>query len=202
MPVRSVQDLLDAKARGEEIDYLFFWGHRPSADGSITKSCFSQWFVAPFEKDGIRYPTAEHFMMAGKAGLFGDTEVRDAILNTTDPGKAKALGRKVKDFVDAAWREHRWEIVVEANLLKFGRNPEMRDFLLTTGDKVLVEASPVDSIWGIGLAATSEAALNPARWKGLNLLGFALMEVRERLRSERVQSDCCTPTLKSSGPTI
>jgi hypothetical protein len=184
--MRSVNDVIEALGRGEPVEYLFFWGHRPSADGSITKACFSQWFEAPFEKDGRRYQTAEHFMMAGKAELFGDLAMRDAILEAADPRKAKALGRKVKGFDELTWLEHRWRIVVEANLLKFGQNTAIREFLLATGDKVLVEASPFDRIWGIGLAATREEALDPSRWKGLNLLGFALMEVRERLRPDMV----------------
>jgi len=182
--LRSREDLLAALARGIAVEYLFFWGHRPSADGSITKSCFSQWFEQPFEKGGTRYRTAEHFMMAHKAELFGDTAMREAILNADSPGKAKALGRKVRDFDEAVWLEHRWDIVVEANMLKFGQNERLREYLLTTGDKVIVEASPFDRIWGIGMAASHAEAYDPAKWKGLNLLGFALMDVRERLRTE------------------
>ncbi|WP_371850733.1 NADAR family protein [Pseudoduganella violaceinigra] len=161
---------------------VLFWGHQPSQDGAIKKTCFSQWFEAEFEVDGIRYPTAEHFMMAGKARLFGDEKALARIMQARNPGAAKAAGRKVQGFDEPTWEAHRWEIVVAANVAKFSQNPPLRDFLLATGDQVLVEASPVDRIWGTGVAADSPHAGNPARWTGLNLLGFALMEARSRIR--------------------
>lgn len=182
----NLETLIADLERGAHPEYLCFWGHRARADGAITKSCFSQWFVAPFEHEGRRYLTAEHFMMAGKAELFGDLDTRDQILQAEDPGKVKALGRKVKDFDEARWLAQRWDIVVQANRLKFGQNPALRAFLLGTQAKVLVEASPLDTIWGIGLAADDEAAGDPRRWNGLNLLGFALMEVRRQLGEARV----------------
>jgi ribA/ribD-fused uncharacterized protein len=166
----------------ERIKFLLFWGHTPPKDGSVTKSCFSQWFESPFTIKGVRYPTAEHFMMAAKARLFGDRENEALVLKSGHPKQAKELGRKVRDFDEATWIRKRFPLVVEGNLAKFAQNPQLKDFLLGTGDRVLVEASPYDRIWGIGLAADDSAAENPALWKGLNLLGFALMEVRERLR--------------------
>jgi len=124
-------------------------------------------------------------MMAEKAQLFGDKETRRAILAATDPGKAKALGRGVVGFDESVWLKHRWSIVVQANALKFSQNEAIRHFLLGTGTRVLVEASPVDRIWGIGLAADAPESQDPANWQGLNLLGFALMEVRSQLRAVR-----------------
>lgn len=182
--MQTREDLVAAFATGETKEFLFFWGHRASTTGEVTKSCLSQWFVAPFEEGGVRYPTAEHFMMARKAEQFGDIAVRDRILATEDPGRAKALGRKVSGFQDEVWAAHRGEIVVAGNFLKFSQNPRLSRFLPGTGDSVLVEASPVDAIWGIGLATDSPDAEDPARWRGLNLLGFALMEVRSRLKSD------------------
>jgi ribA/ribD-fused uncharacterized protein len=173
-----------AISSGSRFDFLFFWGHKASKHGEVTKSCLSQWFPAPFEWNGGRFPTAEHFMMASKAELFGDLETRQAILAAEDPGKAKALGRKVKSFDEEVWIRHRSRLVVEGNLLKFSQNPRLKKFLLATGDAVLVEASPMDAIWGIGLSADSNKAGDPTQWRGLNLLGFALMEVRDRLRKE------------------
>lgn len=120
-------------------------------------------------------------MMAEKARLFGDLDSVAEILAAGNPGEAKKLGRAVRNFDEKIWRQNRSRIVVEANLLKFGQNPELAAFLLNTGGRVLVEASPVDRIWGIGLAADNPAAQNPNLWKGLNLLGFALMDVRGRL---------------------
>jgi ribA/ribD-fused uncharacterized protein len=177
----SVEDLVRAMDKGLRPKYLFFWGHQPNADGSIGNSCFSQWFNAGFEVEGQRYATAEHFMMAGKARLFGDDAVLARILACGSPAQAKTLGRHVEGFDEAAWQQARFDIVVRANEAKFSQNAAMRDHLLATGDRVLVEASPVDRIWGIGLAANDEAASKPRKWRGLNLLGFALMEVRSRL---------------------
>ncbi|MGC4013785.1 MAG: NADAR family protein [Luteolibacter sp.] len=182
--IRSIDTLTAAASRNERLKYVFFWGHTPPADGSVGKSCFSQWWVAPFEIDGITYPTAEHYMMAGKARLFGDQDAVDKIIASKHPKQAKAFGRAVSGFDEKRWREERFGIVVAANHAKFSQHPALRDFLLGTGDRVLVEASPVDAIWGIGLAADDPRAESPRQWKGLNLLGFALMEVRQTLANE------------------
>ncbi|UXH77987.1 NADAR family protein [Roseateles amylovorans] len=182
--LRSVEDLLRALEAGATPKYMLFWGHQPNADGSIGKGCFSQWFEASFEVDGQPYLTAEHFMMAEKARLFGDVGTRAGILAARTPAEAKKLGRGVTGFDDALWERARFDIVVRANEAKFSQNRALRDYLLTTGDRVLVEASPVDRIWGIGLAADDRRALEPRSWCGLNLLGFALMEVRARLASD------------------
>ncbi|WP_457447203.1 NADAR family protein [Roseateles sp. P5_E4] len=182
--LRTVEDLLRALEAGAKPKYVLFWGHQPNADGSIGKGCFSQWFEASFDADGQTYLTAEHFMMAEKARLFGDVETRASILAARTPAEAKKLGRGVKGFEDVLWEQARFDIVVRANEAKFSQNQALQDYLLTTGDRVLVEASPVDRIWGIGLAANDERALEPRSWCGLNLLGFALMEVRARLASD------------------
>lgn len=182
MNFTSCTELCDYIDRGGQAKYLYFWGHRPSKDGSVTKSCFSQWFEISFEVDGVHYPSAEHFMMAEKARLFSDHDVLQRILIATTPCAAKALGREISAFEESTWLAHRWQIVVAANYAKFSQNTKLREFLLNTADHVLVEASPVDRIWGIGLAADDPAAENPHKWDGLNLLGFALMQVREQLR--------------------
>ncbi|GAA1896422.1 NADAR family protein [Streptantibioticus ferralitis] len=168
-------------ASGVTPKYLMFWGHRPKRDGSLGAGCLSQWWPAEFTVDGVRYPTAEHWMMAGKARLFEDEETAAAVLAAGHPNEAKTLGRQVRGFDEELWARHRWHLVVEGNVAKFGQDPALRDFLLSTGSRVLVEASPLDRVWGIGLAADDERAPDPARWRGLNLLGFALMETRSRL---------------------
>lgn len=123
-------------------------------------------------------------MMAKKAELFGDKEMAVKIVAAKSPAEAKDLGRQVKNFNEAIWNEKRFEIVVEGNFHKFNQNEDLKAFLLDTKKRVLVEASPVDKIWGIGLTAESDKAENPLLWNGLNLLGFALMEVRDQLRDE------------------
>ncbi|URC13473.1 NADAR family protein [Flavobacterium sp. B183] len=165
-----------------ENKFLFFWGHQPSKDGTITKTCFSQWWLSSFKVNGVTYKTAEHWMMAKKAELFNDNEVLDKIIKANSPAEAKKLGRQVKNYDDAIWLENRFEIVKEGNYHKFSQNPDLKAFLLNTDERVIVEASPVDPIWGIGMAGDHKDVLNPAKWKGLNLLGFALMEVRDELK--------------------
>jgi ribA/ribD-fused uncharacterized protein len=168
---------------GETFEYVFFWGHQPSKTGKITKSCFSQWYSSPFEIDGTSYPTAEHWMMASKARLFGDQEILAQILDSTDPKRAKALGRKIKGFDDALWQQNSRRLVTEGNLAKFGQNGDLLEFLLGTGEAVLVEASPYDRIWGIGLKADDKRVKHPDKWQGQNLLGFALVDVRDELKA-------------------
>ncbi|GGW68938.1 hypothetical protein GCM10010320_57990 [Streptomyces caelestis] len=180
--VGSLDALIRAVRAGARVRYLHFWGHRPRPDGRVGASCLSQWWPAPFTVDGVEYATAEHWMMAGKARLFGDAAAERAVLAAGHPAEAKKAGRQVRGFDEAIWQRERFRIVVEGSVHKFGAHPELRGFLLGTGERVLVEASPVDRVWGIGLAADDEAVADPERWRGPNLLGFALMEARERLR--------------------
>lgn len=160
--------------------YVFFWGHQ-SNKSTVSKNCFSQWYSCPFTVDSILYPTAEHFMMAEKARLFNDKEILSKILVSEHPGEAKMLGRQVKHFEDEHWQRLRFEIAVKGNMAKFQQNKELGSFLLNTQNRILVEASPLDAIWGIGLSEDHVDATNPSLWPGLNLLGFALMETRSRL---------------------
>lgn len=164
--------------------FLFFWGHQPSPDGRVTASCLSQWWPSPFTVDGTTFPTAEHYMMWHKAMLFGDADVASRVLEARHPNRAKTLGRQVNGFDEERWVAARYDIVVAGSVAKFGQNAELKAFLLGTGDRVLVEASPLDRVWGIGLAANDERASKPDRWLGLNLLGLALMDAREILRKE------------------
>lgn len=165
-----------------ESKFLFFWGHQPNKDGSISKTCFSQWWLSSFEVEGITYKTAEHWMMAKKAELFNDNAVLERIIESNSPAEAKKLGREVKNYDDKLWLANRFEIVKQGNYHKFSQNPDLKEFLINTNDRVLVEASPVDPIWGIGMASDDKDVMNPEKWQGLNLLGFALMEVRDELK--------------------
>ncbi|MEW2248802.1 NADAR family protein [Streptomyces sp. NPDC058733] len=182
--IDSREALVRAVHAGARIKYLHFWGHRPRPDGRVGASCLSQWWPSPFVVDGVRYATAEHWMMAAKARLFGDAEAEQRVLAAKSPAQAKKEGRLVRGFDEAVWARERFGIVVEGSVHKFTAHADLREFLLNTGDRVLVEASPVDRVWGIGLAADDEAATRPDRWRGPNLLGFALMEARRRLRAE------------------
>ena len=179
---RSADDVLAALAQDHPPKFLFFWDDRPERDGSAGAGCLSQWWSAPFTVDGLTFATAEHYMMWRKATLFGDDLMADQVRAAPHPHAAKALGGQVRGFDQSLWDEHRLPVVVTGNLAKFTQHSELGTFLLGTGQRVLVEASPRDRIWGIGLTRDDPAAADPARWRGLNLLGFALMNVREALR--------------------
>ncbi|GAB3464980.1 NADAR family protein [Actinophytocola sediminis] len=177
----NAAELVLRMGQGQRVRFLFFWGHRPERDGRVGPGCLSQWWPAPFVVDEATFATAEHYMMWRKARLFGDQASAERILLTSDPRQAKELGRGVRGFDQHRWAACRYEIVVAASVAKFGQHPDLRDFLLGTGDRVLVEASPVDRVWGIGMAADDRRADQPTHWRGLNLLGFALTEAREIL---------------------
>ncbi|MBU2706647.1 NADAR family protein [Zooshikella marina] len=176
----TINNLITAVEAGANIKYLFFWGHQ-KPDSGVNKSCLSQWYQASFSIDGVLYHTAEHYMMAEKAKLFNDQRLYKKILTASHPSEAKRLGREIIGFDERVWCANRFDIVVKGNLAKFSQNPTLQNYLLGTQQRVLVEASPVDRIWGIGLAADHADATNPAKWKGENLLGFALMLVRQNL---------------------
>lgn len=170
-----------AEQAGRALRFLFFWGHQPQKDGSVGAGCLSQWWPAGFTVDGITYATAEHYMMAHKAWLFGDEDTARRILRASHPKEAKDLGRKALGFDPATWEAARREIVRRGNQAKFSQHRDLADYLVTTRSRVLVEASPRDRIWGIGMAASHEHAASPSHWRGPNLLGFALMDVRDAL---------------------
>ncbi|WP_345669042.1 NADAR family protein [Streptomyces similanensis] len=180
--IDSQESLIREVGAGARVKYLYFWGHRPRPDGQVGPGCLSQWWPAPFTVDGVTYATAEHWMMAGKARLFQDAEAERRVLAAGHPAEAKNAGRLVRGFDEEVWARERFDVVVEGSVHKFAAHPGLREFLLNTGERILVEASPVDRVWGIGLAGDDEAAADPARWRGPNLLGFALMAARERLR--------------------
>lgn len=177
----SLQWLQNQVENKPGLDYLFFWGHTQKQAGIIDKSCFSQWFPSPFYVDDVCYKTAEHWMMVKKALLFNDNNSAAQIIVADKPSSAKAIGRTVTNFNAALWNEQAFNIVVEGNKHKFSQNAALKDFLFGTGNQIIVEASPADAVWGIGLAQDAADAGNPLKWPGNNLLGFALMEVRDLL---------------------
>ena len=176
---------LDALRRdcesGKTHKFLFFYGHTPPTDGSINQSCFSQWWMQDFEVNGVRYCCAEQYMMAEKARLFGDNSMLESIMKTAFPKEMKAYGRAVQNFDQGEWDAHCVQIVKDASRAKFTQNADLLAFLLGTKNRVLVEASPRDRIWGIGMGKDNPDAENPLKWRGRNLLGFALTEVRDEI---------------------
>lgn len=173
---------------GERLKFIFFWKHT-EPEGQVTKACFSQWYPSVFTAGGVTYQSAEQYMMARKALLFEDREMFEAIMAAAHPRQCKALGQKVRDFDQAVWDRHKKQIVVDGNLAKFSQNEPLERFLLGTGQRILVEASPYDKIWGIGMAASDPRAEDPLQWNGQDLLGFALMEVRDILGEKNTEKE-------------
>lgn len=161
-------------------NYIYFWGHETSKS-YVGKECLSQWYPARFTADGWEYFNTEQYMMAEKARLFNDEESWKNIYFETDPKIIKKLGRTVKNFDSDLWDSKKYDIVVEGNYRKFSQNNRLKNYLLGTNNSILVEASPYDKIWGVGLSEHNHNIKDPSKWKGLNLLGKALMEVRSKL---------------------
>lgn len=171
-----------AQAGGIAVRLRFFWGHRGEGVGPHV---LSQWWPCRFTHDGQTYTSAEQWMMAEKARLCGDEATRARIFAEHDPDKVKKLGRKVTPFDAALWTARGQDVVTAGNVLKFGQDPALTSYLLSTGDDILVEASPLDTIWGIGLGANNPLAREAKTWRGQNLLGFALGRARGELRAQR-----------------
>uniref|UniRef100_A0A7S3Z9B3 NADAR domain-containing protein n=1 Tax=Lotharella globosa TaxID=91324 RepID=A0A7S3Z9B3_9EUKA len=150
---------------------------------------FSQWHISSFRVDGVTYNCCEQYMMAEKARLFKDDDMHELILRATAPRQQKALGRGVRGFKEHTWKSNCLRIVTEGNLHKFRQNTELREKLMATGERTIAEAAPKDKIWGIGLHASDKRAQDMSTWRGTNLLGVALMTVRERLRKEKDDSE-------------
>ena len=171
---------------GKQTEFLFFWENRPASGKEAFEEVLSQWWQSGFEKDGILYSSAEKWMMAEKARLFKDSSVLSEILKSDNPEKIKKLGREITGFHHEIWDKNKYSIVMEGNVLKFSQDEKLKNILLNTGDKILVEASPYDRIWGIGMSKSDPDCFFPEKWKGENLLGFALMEVRDILNTNSV----------------
>ena len=181
----SVEGVCEKFKSGEKVEFLFFWGHTKNKNGKITKACFSQWYLSDFKVHGVLYNCAEKYMMAEKARLFKDYETLEEILSVENQKEIKDLGRKIKNFNEELWNREKYEIVKSGNLAKFSQNENLNEFLLSTKGKILVEASPYDCVWGIGRGVNEEGIEDPKTWRGENLLGFALMEVRDTLGEDK-----------------
>jgi ribA/ribD-fused uncharacterized protein len=162
---------------------------------------FSQWYASPFESDDFQfknddkqivrrhYTCAEMYMMAAKAYTFQDKKTFDKIMSCKrGPKVIKELGRSVVGFDETIWSAVAQQHVIRGNLLKFQQNPKLKQVLLATGNQVLAEASPYDTIWGIGLSIKHPDAKRRNKWKGTNWLGLCLMDVRRQLSSSSSSS--------------
>ena len=165
--------------RGETMEKLFFWGHTEHGS-NVTKACLSNFYPCKFEFNGKTFNFSEQCFMYQKAILFNDFEIAKQVLNETDVRKIKALGRKVKNFNNELRDKHKEDFMFNACYAKFSQNDKLKDFLLSTGNHEIVEASPVDNIWGIGFSSDN-AMENIDKW-GQNLLGKTLMKVRAVLK--------------------
>ena len=165
--VKKLKNLSTKELLETNKGFEFFWS-----------GTFSQWKSCKFYENGIMFTSAEQYMMYHKAILFGDVRIAKEILAINHPKEIKALGRKVKNFDEKIWNQNKYEIVKKGNILKFSQNPRLKKELLNTGDSILVEASPFDDIWGIKMGEFDPNRFDPLNWKGQNLLGFGLTEVR------------------------
>lgn len=150
------------------------------------RQAFSNWHHSPDQliMRGLSFDHSEGAFMAMKAWFFMDLDAVAACHAEKDPCAVKAIGRTIRGYDDAAWSLVRLGFMAYVNLLKYRQNPEMAAELLGTGDRTLVEASPVDQVWGVGLAEDDPLIQSPSNWRGTNLLGVALMQVREVLRGD------------------
>ena len=177
--IYTLEWLKEQISYGKEFNYTFFWG------AGNFNGYLSNWYHSNFSYKGERFANCEQFMMAAKARVCGDEETREKIMRTTNPKEIKALGREVKNYDDDLWASERKKAVLLANYLKYTQNAGLGKELINTGNAILVEASPYDKIWGIGMASTEDAARNALTWKGENYLGFVLMTVRDILKGEQ-----------------
>lgn len=151
-----------------------------------TYGCFSNWYKRDFCVFGLSnrmftYNCMEQYMMHQKAMLFDDQETADKIMEATDPGEIKALGRQAKNFNSKVWDGYKIMIVKSGLWEKFAQNPDLADILLSTGDAILAEGAAGDKVWGTGLNNRNTEATPVSEWPGQNNLGWLLMQVRDEV---------------------
>ena len=168
-------DTLQKKGRLLEMNIICF--HNPDEENGY----LSNWYMSYFKVDGVEFSSMEQYMMYRKAVCFNDRGSADKILETDDVAEIKALGRGVSGYDDHYWNGVRQVIVYEGLVAKFSQNEELKKRLLDTGNDMLAECAVKDRIWGIGLSMTDPDRQDMSKWKGQNLLGYALMMVRNKL---------------------
>lgn len=155
--------------------HVFFWG-----------GIYSQWYLRDIVIDNITYNCCEQYMMHQKALLFGDIYTAQEILEEKVPALQKKLGRKVINFDVNKWNSVAKDIVLKGNIAKFTQHKDLYHSILSTGDRILVEASPLDKIWGIGMDKDEYGVDNPENWRGTNWLGDVLTKVKKIIKEEGV----------------
>ena len=165
---------------GREYDAFFF--HLPEEPNGY----LSNWYASPFDLDGIRFSSVEQYIMYRKCTLFGDKASATAVLATDDTAKQQAIGRKASGYIEPVWNGIRQMVVLRGLIAKFSQNEDLKKKLLSTGDAYLVECAGTDKVWACGRRLTEDERLNASSWTGTNILGFALMEVRNMLRNSEV----------------
>ena len=154
-----------------------------------TRNPFSNWHPCTFvDENGTKYNCTEQYMMAEKARLFDDAYTRELILASIEPRDQKELGRKVKNFDSLTWEEAAKKIVYKGCMFKFTQNDKLLKTLLDTKGTLLVEASPYDKIWGIGLGEDDPRIHDPKNWKGTNWLGQVLTQLRDSILAEEISN--------------
>lgn len=172
LPIKEVTKVVNIRPEPAE-RFTFFW-----------HGVFSQWHKQKFTVDGVEYNCAEQYMMAQKALMFNDKPAHHAIMHSDDPSDQKRLGRNVKNFIKDKWDAAAKDIVYKGNYYKFRQNAKLKEQLLATKGTTLVEASPYDQIWGIGLKEGDPRTLRRETWRGKNWLGEVLTKVRDDLEGE------------------
>ena len=151
--------------------------HNPNEENGY----LSNWYLSKFIVDDITYSSMEQYMMYQKAICFNDTEISEKILSTDDVSKIKRLGREISNYDENYWNGVRQIIVYEGLIAKFSQNKDLKNKLIETKDCFLAECAVKDKIWGIGLSMSDPNRFNKDLWNGKNLLGYALMKVRDKL---------------------
>jgi ribA/ribD-fused uncharacterized protein len=166
---------------GVQPEFLFFTEMTATQNTAAAQMMLAQWYPSSFSVEGDEYLHAAHWMMVQKAKLFDDYESATSLLTLRDDREIRSRGRKIAGFDQRRWDDNKYSIVVLGNLHKFSQHQALRAYISGTHPLVLTEANPDDRVWGIGMRENAPGATNPHLWKGLNLLGFALMEVRDNL---------------------
>ncbi len=165
------------KISDQEVDAVFF--HKPEEPHGY----LSNWYPSPFDLDGVHFSSAEQYIMFQKCMIFGDEASAKAVLATDDPETQQAIGRNAKGYVGAVWAGQRQLVAVRGLLVKFNQNEDLKQKLLDTGDSYLVECAHSDTIWACGVRLNEDERFDAGKWRGQNILGFALMEVRSILQA-------------------